>query len=322
MSHIYGNCARVVASIAAAGLISACSSQAGSGALPGSNPSNAAPASSKTFHFTRTPQTFKVPSGVTRVTISAQGAVGGGPAKMEYGYPGARGAKITATVSVKPGQVLTVLVGSKGIAGGSHGEGGGYNGGGGAYYAYGGGGSSDVRAGTTVADRIVVAGGGGGGGESFEFENASSSFYWCYGGKGGIGGAKSGSNGEDGACETQPGGGYGGTESSGGAGGRGGPYGGSTLGGSPGCAGNYGDNGAFLTGGEGGQGCAGSGGGGGGGYFGGGGGGSGGCCSEYGAGGSGGGGGGGSSYVEPSATNVHRTAGGGPDGNGVVTINW
>jgi len=223
-------------SIVSAALISACSVHGNSGDLPSVNQSNAEPQSSKTFHFTRAVQTFKVPSGVTQLVITAYGAAGGGSKASQYGYPGGEGAKVKATIPVKPGELLKVIVGSKGIVGGRNGGGGGFNGGGGSFFGYGGGGSSDVRIGKgMLADRILVAGGGGGSAESYLEENNNSSYYWCYGGAGGVGGAKTGGGG--GQCNDPGYGGVGGSQQSGGAGGRGGSLGSGTLGGSSGCAG-------------------------------------------------------------------------------------
>ena len=112
------------------------------------------------------PGSLGVPPGAGAESITAYGASGGGYTNPSYGYPGGLGAAVKATIPVQPGQMLIVLVGSKGIIGGKEMAGGaGFNGGGGAYRGgFGGGGSSDVRiAGGTLADRILVAGGGGGG---------------------------------------------------------------------------------------------------------------------------------------------------------------
>lgn len=82
---------------------------------------------------------------------------------------------MTATITVTPGEVLTVIVGGQngnggGFGGGGPGGAGGFNGGadGGNSVDDGGGGASDVRqGGAAPADRVVVGGGGGGGGSSF-----------------------------------------------------------------------------------------------------------------------------------------------------------
>ncbi|MGB6645014.1 MAG: glycine-rich protein, partial [Candidatus Cybelea sp.] len=106
-------------------------------------------------------QTFTVPAAVTRVTITAYGARGGGEAPPS-GNRGGLGAAIKATLPVSPGQTLLVVVGGQ-----ARGARGGFNGGGNTSgSAFGGGGSSDIRTGSgTRNDRIIVAGGGGGSGE-------------------------------------------------------------------------------------------------------------------------------------------------------------
>jgi hypothetical protein len=103
---------------------------------------------------------YVVPSGVTRVTIDAYGGEGG--AEVVYSSPGGRGGHASGTLSVTPGETLTVCVGGAGSA-----TAGGANGGGnpGPNGSGGGGGASDVRIGAgTLSDRVLVAGGGGGGG--------------------------------------------------------------------------------------------------------------------------------------------------------------
>ena len=275
---------------------------------------------SKTFSYTGKPQTFRVPAGVSQLNVTVEGAGGGGGTKG-IGPPGARGAKITATISVKPGQILTIYVGGHGKLGGNgSAEGGGFNGGGNAVAsAFGGGGSSDVRTGPTLSDRILVAAGGGGTGETLQVFPGTGSYYWCYGGGGGLGGAKGGGFGTYGYCNGGNGG-RGGSIRAGGAGGAGGAQG-SGSGGQP-CNGAPGKSGALGRAGDGGTRCSGSGGGAGGGYYGGGGGGSGGCCNAQGGGGAGGGGGGGSSYVEPTATNIQRSTGLGSPSDGLVSFTW
>ncbi|MGA4541060.1 prealbumin-like fold domain-containing protein [Uniformispora flossi] len=130
---------------------------------------------SQTFTFTGAPEQFTVPADVCEVTVDAFGAAGG---IGQYGVSGGRGAEVSATFGVTPGQVLTVNVGGAGHSGEDGDPArtqGGYNGGGrgGAYIANGqisgiaaggGGGRTTVGTGTTA---LVVAGGGGGGGASF-----------------------------------------------------------------------------------------------------------------------------------------------------------
>ena len=123
-------------------------------------------AASRTFTYTGGEQTYTVPAGVSSLYVTATGARGGGPTSG-FGT-GGRGAVVTGTVQVTPGQTLFVEVG--GIGGQPDP---GFNGGGASGFRnglslWGGGGASDVR---TVArgslgsleSRRIVAGGGGGG---------------------------------------------------------------------------------------------------------------------------------------------------------------
>jgi hypothetical protein len=278
-------------------------------------------ANNQTFQYTGSSQTFQVPSHVTEIRITAEGA----------GTSSARGGFVKARVGVRPGAVVTILVG-----GAPHGYRGGYNGGGAAgvcgihatcpLRAEGGAGASDLRVGGSAPnDRILVAGGAGGNGGQGQFN----------GGFGGEGGGVTGGLADNGVGVGAP------SETSfvGGGGGGGGatPRGGGRRG-APGKAGNQniipGNPGAIGTlamGGAGGTSsgddlAGGSGGGGGGGYYGGGGGGSGANGSakdRFGKGvGSGGGGGGGSSFVVRRATNIDIETGDGSDKNGLIVIAW
>ncbi len=272
----------------------------------------------KTFRYTGSEQSFKVPAGVKKLTVVALGARGAG-----NGVSGAYGGRVLAVVPVTPGKRLAVFVGGPGA-----GTLGGFNGGndGGArpscnrWCGYGGGGSSDVReGGNKLTDRILVVGGGGGaGGYSYTSRDYGN------GGKGGgsAGGSGAGGSGSGSYSGSGGGGGGGGTQESGGSGGYGGRgyYG----------DGNPGSDGALQRGGIGGAGCHGSsscregglGGGGGGGYYGGGGGGVGGSGYFSYAGG-GGGGGGGSSYIERSAIKFRTWTGWkGNTSNGLVVFSW
>ncbi|MBZ5708889.1 glycine-rich protein [Nannocystis pusilla] len=115
------------------------------------------------FAFTGAPQTFVVPDCVSRITIEAWGAQGGGSRCCDGPEQddGGRGAYVRTELEVEPGEALRIVVGGRGGLEGAAG----YNGGGvGGEFAGGGGGASDVRrGGTGLADRLVVAGGGGGG---------------------------------------------------------------------------------------------------------------------------------------------------------------
>jgi Glycine rich protein len=301
----YWNLRHATLGICAATILTGC---AGSQLPSGRNSQNAITqvhVHRRTFQYTGREQSFKVPTGVTSITVDARGAAGAGHQPGYIGRPG-RGGHVTATIPVQPGQTFAVFVGGKG-SGRTGGFNGGGNGTGDDCGGFGGGGASDLReGGDTLPDRILVAGGGGGMG----------SFLGGGGPNGGGGGGMRGGNGNGaGRSEGGGGGGRGATQSNGGAGGRGGDPG------SPheGSAGSPGDLGVGGNGGL----CGAStyedfsGSGGGGGYYGGGGGGG-------GAGDAGGGaGGGGSGYVEPSATNVHVQRGWEKaTGNGKIILTW
>jgi hypothetical protein len=157
-------------------------------------------ATTVTFAYNGSMQTFTVPSGITSITIEAWGAAGG-----SYSNPGGAGGYSTGILSVTPGQTLYIFVGQTPAN-----SAGGFNGGGAGFsdtYSRGGGGASDIRvSGTALGDRVIVAAGGGG-----STNQASES--------GGFGGGYSGGDGVgaegyvgDHFC------GHGATQSSGGAG--------------------------------------------------------------------------------------------------------
>jgi Big-like domain-containing protein/glycine rich protein/pentapeptide repeat protein len=232
-------------------------------------------------------QSFTVPSGVTRLNITATGGAGAEAViQGQHVAFGGRGATVSAMIPAPAsGATLYVEVGGNGGGNGS-GSPGNYVPG---SYAGFGGGASDVRTDSkadtstnangvsnSLLSRLIVAGGGGGagtagaGGDAIPSPNS-------YNGNGGVGGYLPGYG-------YTGGGGSGGTQSAGGAGGA-------ASAANPACPfGASGGAGSFGVGGNGGN-CYG--GGGGGGYYGGGGGGG---DPEY-----GGGGGAGSSYVTSSA---------------------
>lgn len=263
---------------------------------------------SQAFDYTGGKQTFTVPTGVTKVRITASGATGEGSG---FGEGGDVGGLVKATIPVTPGELLAVYVGGEGGAGGYEG-GGGYNGGApgscysGSCEGGGGGGASDVRqGGQTLKTRIIVAGGGAGAGSG------------DFGGSGGAGGGNVGGAGGNGGLDGPNGrGGDGGSQGSGGDGGGGGSSGSCY---DDGAAGTLGDGGAGGN-----DDCGWGGGGAGGGYYGGGGGGSGGFYSIQGSGyiGAGGGGGGGSSFIEKPAKHVENRQGAARAGNGQIIISW
>ncbi len=233
--------------------------------------------------------TWTVPAGVTSISIAARGAGGGGSTGTlaGWGSTGGQGAVVTTSLSVTPGDTLTLDVGGGGIGGAS---GNGISGGGG--------GSSDVNAGTP--DQIIAGGGGGGG--------AVDVAYGAHGGGQGNGGTPNAASRTWGGCTAQ-----GGSGGNGGTGQTGANDGGSGNGGQGG-SGSSGAAGGIGTGtGTGGTGTAtcgsGSGGGGGGGYGG-------------GAGGNGSGGaGGGSTGPAGSTYSLAGNAGGGAGLNGAAAGN-
>jgi hypothetical protein len=278
---------------------------AGADPAPGSTPLNTLFTDSSVEHA------YTVPPGTTHVRVTAVGGSGG----VVFGAPavGGRGARVTATVAVTPGEVLYVHVGGDGedvlpTGSGTPTPGGGGAGGVSAPFnpctggeicsttglgGAAGGGASDVRtcsdlAGADCADapssigsRLVVAGGGGGVGSNDNSLDEPGPE--AAGGDAGLAGAGKVNGGQ---------GGGGGTTAAPGAGGAGE------------VAFNAGATGTAAEGGAGGNASqiGGSGGGGGGGYQGGGGGGGGlgydGDTSDAG----GGGGGGGGSYARPDRT--------------------
>jgi Glycine rich protein len=131
-----------------------------------------AAADTVTFSYTGAEQVFVVPAGVSRVEVTVIGAKGGRAGSPFAGLAVGRGALVTGSLAVSPGQALYVEVGGAGgtSAGGFNGGGpGGPNPGEGAADAGGGGGGSDVRTASrttiaTLATRRIIAGGGGGAG--------------------------------------------------------------------------------------------------------------------------------------------------------------
>lgn len=263
-----------------------------------------AQAVTQTYSYTGGPQIYVVPDAVTSLTVSMNGAQGGTPTG---GGTGGKGATVTATIAVNPGEVLMIMVGGNGT------NAGGWNGGGrGAGY---GGGATDIRRqggafntssscayslSCNINDRIIVAGGGGGGG-------------WAQGATATANGGDAGQSGSAGAAsnfnvgDATAGGGA--TPSAGGAAGSG-TFTSSGQGASAGSLGS-GAQSAWVA--------SATGGGGGGGYYGGG---SGGVSQDPstpqadGA----GGGGGGSSWAGGTGVTAATFTSGSTTGNGSVTI--
>ena len=233
-----------------------------------------------TFSHTGSNQTYVVPAGITSLNVTLSGAGGGGGGNY---LAGGAGGLVSGTLTVTPGETLTIIVGRGGQQG--YGSPTSYGGGGapGAdVYAYslsgGGGGRAAIqRSGVDV----VTAGGGGG----------------AAGGPSGSGGAGGGTTGASGGYF----GASGGTQSAAGT---------SSFGGNSG-SGYSGGNGGYVS-----VANNSSGGGGGGGWFGGGGGGGNNSYAAY-----YGGGGGGSSYVGLLTGTVVNTQGGGSAGSLTIGTN-
>lgn len=100
-----------------------------------------------TYDYTGAPETYTVPDGVYTIEVEATGAEGGQGEADHSGIPG-KGARMTGTFDVVPGQVFTIVVGQQGV---------------GAQYVGGGGGGTFMYDNTT-SELYIAAGGGGGGG--------------------------------------------------------------------------------------------------------------------------------------------------------------
>jgi hypothetical protein len=279
-----------------------------------------------------TTQSYTVPAGVSTLTVAAYGAAGGGDNSDDSGAPGA-GGRVTGTLAVAAGNVLSLEVGGAGgentagtFGGGTAGDDG-----------TGGGGYTAVLTGTT--DELIAGGGGGAAEGAASLESTPDSADGGAGGQASVGEAAGsgaagftvpdgnglrtlgGGSGGGGASVTAGGGGPGGTVSSGTGCTESEPNGAPEAGTAGGAGASPASPVAPVAGGSGGNDLGG--GGGGGGYAGGGGGGGGaydlGCEQPAKAGG--GGGGGGSSYATPSAGSV-TYASGVETGNGKVVITY
>jgi hypothetical protein len=259
---------------------------------------------------------FAVPADVCTVTVEALGASGGDAPDGETDPTGGPGARVTGAIPVTPGEVLEVVVGSRGGdaevdagiggAGGSNGGGDGGDAGDGGDGGAGGGGASDVR---QAGERILVAGGGGGAGTNNDTAEA---------GEGGAGGGAPGGSpdgdGADGSPNGVPGGGAG-TVDGPGAGG---------VAANPAANGEDGDTAGVGSGGAGGSSSSfnftGAGGGGGGGFHGGGGGAA--NNPDGGQNNGNGGGGGGASFATASAIDPVLEAGVNAGADGAVLLSY
>ncbi len=244
------------------------------------------------YSYTGTTQTYTVPAATFSLSVDVVGGCGG---SNGYGSNGGSAGRVVCLLTVTPGQVLNISVGSAGGNGSFYSGGAGGNtgtftstGGTGGYGYFngggGGGGATDIRVGgLTLADRIIAAGAGGGAGYDCGYGDD--------GGNGGGAGTSTGVAGNDCSSSSTSSCGQGATATTAGA-----------------AATSGGTSGAPLFGGDASSFYFAAGGGGGGGYFGGG-------------GGYTGGGGGGSSYADASLTSAVSygnfcTS----DGNGYVTI--
>jgi len=99
------------------------------------------------FAFTGAIQTWTVPAGVTSLTITANGAQGGNITSGGL-FQGGKGASIKGTVSVNPGDIISILVGGGGIVNSCG--------------ATSGGGGGTFVVNQTANSLLVIAGGGGG----------------------------------------------------------------------------------------------------------------------------------------------------------------
>jgi hypothetical protein len=122
----------------------------------------------KEFKFSGAIQTVTVPSGVVVLTAVVSGGAGGTSLEDEgAASPGGKGGRQTATFSVTPGEVLTVMVGEAGSDGVLEPTGpGGWPSGGHAASRYGGNGGGGSYL-FDSAGVLVAAGGGGGGGHDY-----------------------------------------------------------------------------------------------------------------------------------------------------------
>ena len=250
-----------VLTMAAAGTVAAL---AGPAAASTAEPGAAAATDSQTFLCTGNQQTYTVPAGVTSVTYQASGANGAFPST--FPSPGGKGAKITGSIPVTPGEVLTIDVGCT-----NHGGYGWATGGpGGTGFLSGGangGGATGIYSDSSSDPLVVAAGGGGAGGNGFLVPNFGNYSGGVGGAGGGVGGSTCGPGGNGNGPDAGAGGGVGevdacddsGTEFAGGSGlaelsGGGGGGGGGYTDGEGGSGGGSGSAGFGAGGGGGGAG--------------------------------------------------------------------
>ncbi len=158
-----------------AGLVLAWAASAGPALAADGPPSCSAGTCAVSFITPGTGQSFTVPPGVTSLSVTLYGGVGGGAIG---GITGGDGAQVTASLTVSPGSTLGVDAGG---AAGSLGQGG-VNGGGSSETGGAGGGATDV---TSAGTPLLVAGGGGGAGLTFEGSLCTGGTFTAAGGAGG-----------------------------------------------------------------------------------------------------------------------------------------
>jgi hypothetical protein len=232
-----------------------CGVASATGTMPASDNTTSVQISCTNSVFTTAggPYTLTIPPGVTSILIQAIGGGGGGG--NQTGGTGGNGAIVTSTVSVQPGDSLSIYVGGGG--GGGQPEGGG------------GGGLSYVSNGASFF--VIAGGGGGGGGGPSAGSGAGGNGGAAGGATAGTGGGGAGANGGGGSAGTGAFGSIAGSSfvdistSGSGSAGQGGGFPGGNLGGAgvSDTIGNGGIGGSFYGGGGGGGGYGGGGGGGG-----------------------------------------------------------
>ncbi|MGB8150107.1 MAG: hypothetical protein WCE97_02825, partial [Candidatus Cybelea sp.] len=89
----------------AAAILAGCGGHTNSGVVPISGaPDNLS--YHKSFYYTGARQSFKVPTGVTRIDVVARGGAGGG--LTYYRSRSGRGGRVHAVIPVNPGETLYV----------------------------------------------------------------------------------------------------------------------------------------------------------------------------------------------------------------------
>ena len=100
--------------VAVALLVGCGGSQPPIGAFNRANDISRSASHRRTFHFTGKPQSFKVPAGVTNITIKASGASGPNQGGSSCYFSGGNGGIVNATIAVTPGETLAIFVGGEG----------------------------------------------------------------------------------------------------------------------------------------------------------------------------------------------------------------